>query len=383
MLTPSLGVPLHVTVQAYNAYGLSAPTEAPGAYATGHFGATAWSVTLRSGPVDVAIGDINEDGRPDIVVNVNCTPTVFLGQEDGGFGPAVASLPGDLGSSRISVLQAGGQPWLHLRYGVVLGQPDGTFAEVSPFTEGASVVGAGDFFGTGTPWLVSVKTGVDGGEVVLELPDAGGFTQHASPLPLMRDDLSSATVGDFDGDGHVDLLLSFRSTGQLRLQLLRGDGQGHFEAQPVSGPMGDLPLSLERLNSVGDLAHDGRPSLLSSQGCTLIALEPDGGFSASSTGPNGCLSRGGSFLTDVDADGWDDLVSWDDHQMHIGLNDHTGHFHPPEVYVLLDPQIGQGPALQGLAIGDLNGDGKPDLVTVRLRSYSYSPDNELRVQFGQ
>jgi hypothetical protein len=53
------------------------------------------------------------------------------------------------------------------------------------------------------------------------------------------------------------------------------------------------------------------------------------------------------------------------------------------VYVLLDPQIGQGPALQGLAIGDLNGDGKPDLVTVRLRSYSYSPDNELRVQFGQ
>jgi hypothetical protein len=120
-------------------------------------------------------------------------------------------------------------------------------------------------------------------------------------------------AGDFDADGHADLVLG--AAGGRRLALLRGDGRGGFEPA-VSRP---LPGTLMRLTS-GDMnRRDGLPeivALLRARGeARLVVFEsPAGAFGSEpeslrleSTSPDPVASD--IVIADLDGDPWIDVAA--------------------------------------------------------------------------
>jgi FG-GAP-like repeat len=83
---------------------------------------------------------------------------------------------------------------------------------------------------------------------------------------------------------------------------------------PVAYPVGDAPSAI----AIGDLNGDGYPDIVVSNACG-------------------------------------DSIS-------VLLNDGTGHFLPQQEYSFGGPGVGCGGWAQGVAIGDINGDGHPDIA---------------------
>jgi hypothetical protein len=105
------------------------------------------------------------------------------------------------------------------------------------------------------------------GPPVIFLGDGKGNWRHWSEarFPRLPYDYGDAAVGDFNGDGHVDIALGVHLRG---LMALTGDGKGNFKDAgkgldfllPGTGN-GDLGFS-SRTVLVADWNHDGKPDIL-------------------------------------------------------------------------------------------------------------------------
>ena len=110
---------------------------------------TTYSTGANNYPYSVALGDVNGDGRPDIVSanGSSSTAGVFLGQANGGFASMTAystgafSYPrsvalGDVnGDGRLDIVTANSS---RSEVGVLLGQISGGFAPVTAYSVGAT-----------------------------------------------------------------------------------------------------------------------------------------------------------------------------------------------------------------------------------------------------
>jgi len=141
-------------------------------------------------PASVAMGDFNGDGKPDLAIaNGDGTVTVLLGNGAGGFAAAAGS----------------------------------------PFAAGSgpSSVAVGDFNGDGKPDLAIAD--YNGDNVTVLLGDGTGrFTAApSSPFPAGSQP-NSVAVGDFNGDGKLDLAIANYNSNNVTVLL--GDGAGGFTA---------------------------------------------------------------------------------------------------------------------------------------------------------
>src|ERR1039458_9200554 len=281
---------------------------------------------VGTNPWSAAVGDFNGDGKPDLAVanESSNNVTVLLGNGSGGFTAASGS-PFAAGANPYSVavgdFNGDGKPDLAVanyssnNVTVLLGNGSGGFtaASGSPFAAGilpVSVAGGG-FNGDGKPDLALANYGSNNVTVLLG-NGSGGFTPASGSPFAVGTGPNSVAVGDFNGDGKPDLAVANSSSNNVTVLL--GNGSGGFTAAAGSPfAVGARPYSV----AVGDFNGDGNPDLaaanLDSDNVTVLLGNGSGGFTAASGSPFA---------------------------------------------------VGTGPA--SVAVGDFNGDGKPDLAVANL-----------------
>ena len=253
-----------------------------------------------------AMGDFNGDGRLDLAVvdYDNGAVDVLLGKGDGTFQSEVAyptgSAPyavavGDFnGDGKLDLAVANG--CTNCPFGgsvsILLGKGDGTFQTHVDYATGNNpgAIAVGDFNGDGKLDLSVVNTSDSTVGVLLGNGDGTFQTQVAYPTAATACCQSVVGVGDFNGDGNLDLVVA-AGTG---VSVLLGKGDGTFQAHVDYSGGGA---------AVGDFNRDGKLDLTG--GASVLLGHGDGTFGTPiSTGAAG----GNTALGDFNGDGKLDMA---------------------------------------------------------------------------
>jgi hypothetical protein len=204
--------------------------------------------------------------------------------------------------------------------------------------------------------------------------DGTGPMFMAAPVVTLTPGSSFYTfgVGDFDADGHVDLVTTFDST-STRVEMRKGVGNGRF--QEPSG--GATVRAGARLAAVADLNADARADV-------VVSHTDSGWMSILLNNGRGSLTQAPQSPRDLGRETWGVVVSDlnRDQRPDIIAATVNSRMRPYEssVSVLLGDGFAAGPGspfpvghgAYQLAVGDINEDGKPDVVTSSFETDSIS-----------
>ncbi|HEX4750130.1 MAG TPA: FG-GAP-like repeat-containing protein [Bryobacteraceae bacterium] len=328
------------------------------------------ALTAGQGPQSIAAADFNGDGLADLAVaNANDnTLSIFLGNGDGTFQPAV-SYPVSASGSSTQVVAADvngdGKPDLIVVNGILsiyLGNGDGTFQNPAERQDlnGPVVVAVGDVNGDGIPDLVLGISSQGGtpasGLTALAGVGDGTFGYESEPYPLAGVD--ALTLADLNGDGLLDVVGLDYGGGYVYVLLNGGEGS---IGSVMSYPIQPSPYSL----TIGDFNNDGKLDVAvanSASGVSILLGNGDGTLAAATNIGSASVGNALAIATlDFDGDGNTDLAVVNPNGVVVLLGSGTGTFSPLSFPA---PQLSQGnntPAMS-MAIADFNGDGRADIA---------------------
>jgi hypothetical protein len=244
---------------------------------------------------------------------------------------------------------------------VMLGNADGTFQAPKIWSTSAiSSVAVGDFDGDGKLDLVETNPTPGNGNLSLLLGNGDGTFQPATNYAVGTTP-EAVAVADLNGDGKPDVIVANRNSGNISV-LLNGGNGSLVPAVDYATPATGTPESI----AVGDFNGDGIPDIavgISGINATSIAIflnNGNGTFQPYISIPSGFFSSGIIHIVaaDFDGDGNVDLAVTDGATLSVLLANGSASFNPVTYLV------GAGAAINGtLLVADLNGDQKPDLVT--------------------
>jgi hypothetical protein len=316
----------------------------------------------------VAMADLNGDGIPDLIeILQDANIVVLLGKGDGTFQTARPLSTGSYGNV-LAVGDFNGDGKLDIATTssasvyILLGHGDGTFGEPTQFQAGNGVVGivVGDFDGDGR---LDIATANSADQTVTLLPGNGDGT-FQSPAPFGAGNHPVAiAAADFNGDGKLDIAVTNYSDSTV--SVLLGNGNGTLQTQKVfsTNPNNSNAQGL----AVGDVNGDGKLDILvlnaagNTNTSTLAVLTGAGNGTFTTQTPVAFGPQPVSVAAgDVNGDGkLDVVVTYSTTSAGVLLGNGNGTFQTEK-----DFPTGNGSEFA--AIGDLNGDGKQDIATANF-----------------
>lgn len=330
--------------------------------------------TTSETSANVSIGDLDGDGRPDLVLAKGrhwpLVDRVLLGDGHGKFanafdlGPAsdrsYSGLLVDLdGDGDLDVVISNDNPDPKRTY---LNDGTGHFVEGTTFgrpeweTRNASV---SDLNGDGLPdIIVANRSGKSGGASYICL-NLGGGKFGADCIPFSQESSTTITPADVNGDGLPDLIVPNRDGGQSYVYVHSATRDSVAFRKLPFGPA-DATI---REAGAADLDGDGAVDIVTIDervGVTLYFGQGAGAFSAGVPLAADSASPYALALGDLNGDGRVDIVVG-----HVKAPT-TVHFNDGSGRRFRAVQVGDNRGtVYGLAIGDLDGDGSADLAVAR------------------
>jgi hypothetical protein len=319
--------------------------------------------------------DVNADGHLDVMgVYLHGSVAVYLGHGDGTFDPFVLTTnivsggPSDFDVGDVDndgfpdVVLSDNSFFTAYRILWVRGNGDGTFGAPVKLLGArfpATII-VRDLNADGLSDIAFLDSGENGQVVVVHLGLGGGAFASGVAYPAVPSSFnySALATADANGDGHLDL---YNAPGQMLEQndgvhILLGTGDGAF----VPGPIVNFGNSVPATFAVEDIDRDGVPDLLGSSGFDyrLQRMGHDGAI-----GPTLTVSAGGQItamtVADLDDDGLPDFAAIRNKQAVRVLNmlqgfidvgyGQTGAIGTPILTVSGTPKAGQ-PIVAGVAL---------------------------------
>ena len=318
-------------------------------------------------------GDFNHDGKPDIAtIRNDGTLSVLLNNG--------SSNPFSSGVSYIDTSAVASAP-------------------------GFAYAVAADLNGDGYSDIVGVDA--NNSAIVLWINNGQGGFRPAVSVPVLPQDGAtffeggSIAIGDVNGDGVLDVVaVSVLQTSSgftnarltnIATQVFLGDGKGNLEAptEVDSTLSGAITIPFGQAIQLADMNGDGALDIVANMEVSfpqvgdfvLVSLNSPGGFAQFSYGVNESnlnefqsQSAADVVIADLNGDGIPDVL-WNPGGPNFGViyaayGDGTGNisFTPTQV-------VGNIPGLQVFNLADVNGDGKPDIVTYNSGSVTVFPGN--------
>ena len=278
-----------------------------------------------------ALGDLDDDGKLDVVARTTGNSiTVYKGNGDGTFAIG-ASYAGIRGAKHLHLVDLNGDGMLDVVVGLV----------------GPGVYGPNPLSETMMQFLFGRGDGTLTGARVL--PDVGSTAFGVARYAL----------ADVTGDGFPDLVAAGPGSA-ARLDLYPGAASGNFGAATTLANLGSAPIAV----ASADFNGDGLPDIVAAGGNVALLRGLGGGlFAATQTYalPNVTAAVVNLAVGDINGDGRADLV--------LLLGGATASSGGAFVYIantdgtLKSPvQIHAATNLLAIAMGDVNGDRRADIV---------------------
>jgi hypothetical protein len=377
----------------------------------------------------VVVADVNGDGYPDLVVAnycatyTSCTKGgvgVLLGNGDGTFQTAVAYGSGGYEAWSVAVADVNGDGYPDLMVanvcasnskcangtvGVLLNNGNGTFQTAVPYSTGGYEpfsVAVADLNGNGTPAVVvtnyctASNTCGNGGSVSVLLGNGDGTFQTAVPYGSGALYAESVAIADINGDGVPDLavanLCQSGSCTSGEVSVLLGNGDGTFQTAVANSSGGQYAYSV----AVADLIPGGAPDLVVANDCASNNCN-NGSVGVLLGNGNGTLqtvvpyASGGTdalsvAVADVNGDGYPDLIvanncasdsNCANGTAGVLLGNGDGTFQTAVAF-------GSGGFFaDSVAVADVNGDGKPDVMVANFCASASSCKGTIGVLINQ
>jgi hypothetical protein len=332
-------------------------------------------------PVAVALADFNGDNKAELVLadsadNIDVLP----GNGDGTFGTAtlipVIGSPVSLATGKFDttgnldiITGTNGSPG---NISIIPGNGDGTFAAANNTAalNNNSEIAVGDFNNDGNADVITISndpSATNNAMVLIGNGSDGAFVQ--SPFSLPFGSVSAVALGDFNGDGNLDVVVANQLNNSV--SVLMGNGDGTFQPAQTY-PTGPSPTSIIAGDFTGKALANGKPQLdiitadSTGGGISYLANNGDGTFAAlvntaiteSATGGGPTIITGGDFNDDGKADVLALLSAGSSADAAILLGNGDGTFTPDATITT------GGNARTGIAAGDLNANVGADVVLI-------------------
>lgn len=371
-------------------------------------------------PLNVLVADLNRDGNPDVLMNLENSAYVALGNGDGTFQPQITAVNPHLDASATGVADMNGDgiPDLILSAGddtaIYLGAGDGTFSSRASFAlqlglnstvvdlngDGALDIVAGGFGGDDAPDSMTLSN-----EYLMVIPGNGDGTLATTPLlawntspPIVPYEFQLMGAGDVNGDHFTDVLLNndenlANDSGADQNDLVSGlsNGKGGFTYVHALSAAANANLGYVE-PTTADFNNDGKQDILfvgADNSLSVALSKGDGTFADPvSVGlPALQCEVTYSVAGDLNGDGKLDIVAPYPGDAACGgsggraagyfvaLGKGDGTFAAP-VYTAMCNE------LYSATLADFNGDGKLDLVTDDT-PYNVSGTFDVAISLGK